>query len=191
MPDLAEYLKSLGIGLQDLATCSGVLNPALILKQRRTVEDIEALKLLHGQKSDVFKQMQNSNDPVELRRLAKEFDELEFTMQKAWGFPQDENHHEWYSGAGYPHRLRGREIPIGARIVSIADAYDTIRQAGGRYKETRDLQWAVGELINCSGTQFDPEVLAHFIQVLIEKGELQPNTYDQRKLEESLKSVMA
>ncbi len=101
------------------------------------------------------------------------------------------HHHEWYSGAGYPHRLRGREIPIGARIVSIADAYDTIRQAGGRYKETRDLQWAVGELINCSGTQFDPEVLAHFIQVLIEKGELQPNTYDQRKLEESLKSVMA
>ena len=99
------------------------------------------------------------------------------------------HHHEWYNGEGYPHRLKGREIPLGARIVSILDAYDTMRAAGGRYKRTTTCEEAVREVVEHAGTQFDPTAALHFVQVLIKRGDLDGRTFDQQKLKESLRSA--
>ena len=97
------------------------------------------------------------------------------------------HHHEWYNGQGYPHKLKGKEIPAGARVVSVLDAYDTMRVAASRYRRTLSCEEAVREIIECSGSQFDPEVVSHFIQVLLKNGDLKPDAYDRAKLEQSLK----
>lgn len=92
-------------------------------------------------------------------------------------------HHEWLNGEGYPHHLKGREIPISARIVSVIDAYDTMRIAGGRYKKLLTCEEAVRELMSCAGTQFDPEVVVHLVHALIKKGELNLNAPSHDQLE--------
>lgn len=95
------------------------------------------------------------------------------------------HHHEWFNGEGYPCRLSRHEIPLGARIISVVDAYDTMRVAGGRYKKTLSREEAVNELIACAGTQFDPEVVQAFIRVLVACKELAPDAYDKRRLQEA------
>ena len=97
------------------------------------------------------------------------------------------HHHEWFNGKGYPDGLKGGNIPLGARIVSAADSYDTMRLAGARYQRIMTSREAAGELIRCSGTQFDPEVVFHFVRCLVKKGDLDPSGYDQVKLNESMK----
>jgi response regulator RpfG family c-di-GMP phosphodiesterase/signal transduction histidine kinase len=73
-------------------------------------------------------------------------------------------HHERYDGTGYPDRLKGREIPIGARIMTIADTYDSITSERP-YRKAASHRYAVKEIIACSGTQFDPEVVQHFLEI--------------------------
>ena len=71
------------------------------------------------------------------------------------------HHHERWDGNGYPERKVGGEIPLGARILFVADAYDamtTDRVYRGRLSHDR----AIDELERCAGTQFDPEVVAAF-----------------------------
>ena len=97
------------------------------------------------------------------------------------------HHHEWFNGEGYPCRLKGAEIPLGARIISVTDTYDTIRSAGGRYKKTATVESTVNELVACTGTQFDPEVVKAFIEVLKRRGEL-PKEYVSERLEQVLAS---
>ena len=73
-------------------------------------------------------------------------------------------HHERYDGTGYPDRLKGREIPLGARIMAIADTYDSITSERP-YRKAASHRYAVKEIIGCSGTQFDPEVVEHFLEI--------------------------
>jgi response regulator RpfG family c-di-GMP phosphodiesterase/signal transduction histidine kinase len=73
-------------------------------------------------------------------------------------------HHERYDGTGYPDRLKGREIPVGARIMTIADTYDSITSERP-YRKAASHRYAVKEIIACSGTQFDPEVVQHFLEI--------------------------
>jgi diguanylate cyclase (GGDEF)-like protein len=71
------------------------------------------------------------------------------------------HHHERWDGDGYPERKAGAEIPLGARILFVADAYDamtTDRVYRGRLSHDR----AIAELERCAGTQFDPDVVAAF-----------------------------
>ena len=68
------------------------------------------------------------------------------------------HHHEWYDGTGYPDGLKGEEIPLHARIISVADAYDTMT-AQRSYHEGVSPQKALEELERCSGTQFDPQLI--------------------------------
>jgi diguanylate cyclase (GGDEF)-like protein len=75
------------------------------------------------------------------------------------------HHHEWYDGTGYPDGLRGEDIPLAARIISVADAYDTMTTARP-YREIVSHQEAVEELRRCSGTQFDPKLVEAFCRVM-------------------------
>jgi diguanylate cyclase (GGDEF)-like protein len=74
------------------------------------------------------------------------------------------HHHEHFNGSGYPHGLRGKEIPLGARIVAIADAYHAMVH-DRPYKTARDHQDALRELRVNAGTQFDPEIVNLFCQL--------------------------
>ena len=73
-------------------------------------------------------------------------------------------HQEHYDGSGYPNGLRGREIPIGARIFAIADALDAIT-SDRPYRQANDFDFAREEILRCSGTQFDPNVVEVFLKI--------------------------
>ena len=79
--------------------------------------------------------------------------------------PLIRHHHEWYDGKGYPDGIKGEEIPVGARIISIADAFDTMTTTRV-YREAIPHEYACEELKRCSGTQFDPALVDTFIQAL-------------------------
>jgi HD-GYP domain-containing protein (c-di-GMP phosphodiesterase class II) len=74
------------------------------------------------------------------------------------------HHHERFGGAGYPYGLSGHDIPLGARIVAIADAYDAMIQ-DRPYKRKISHEAAVEELRRHSGTQFDPELVEIFCDI--------------------------
>jgi diguanylate cyclase (GGDEF)-like protein len=74
------------------------------------------------------------------------------------------HHHERYNGGGYPHGLRGNEIPLGARIVAVADAYHAMVHERP-YKGALSHEEALAELRRHGGTQFDPEVVDVFCTI--------------------------
>jgi diguanylate cyclase (GGDEF)-like protein/putative nucleotidyltransferase with HDIG domain len=77
-------------------------------------------------------------------------------------------HHERIDGRGYPEGLTGDEIPIEARIVGVADAYDAMTSCRP-YRSERDDERAVQELVRCAGTQFDEQVVLAFVKVIEEE----------------------
>src|SRR6185312_2916846 len=72
------------------------------------------------------------------------------------------HHHERLDGAGYPDRLRGEEIPLGARIIAVADTFDAITSARP-YREAAPHQKAIDILRTEAGTQLDPEAVRSFL----------------------------
>jgi len=78
-------------------------------------------------------------------------------------------HHEWFGGGGYPFNLRGEQIHLGARIISVADALDTI--ASDRpYRRGRPVEVALSEIMRCSSMQFDPQVVDALEHLMRERG---------------------
>ena len=77
-------------------------------------------------------------------------------------------HHERYDGKGYVHGLKGEEIPLNARIIGIADAFDAMT-ANRVYRKKLDFEFVLGELKKGRGTQFDPK-LVDIMLALIEEG---------------------
>ncbi len=75
------------------------------------------------------------------------------------------HHHEYFDGSGYPEKLSGEEIPLGARIIAIADSYDTITSERV-YKKPRTPEAAIAELQRCAGMQFDPSIVSIFVEIL-------------------------
>jgi diguanylate cyclase (GGDEF)-like protein len=69
------------------------------------------------------------------------------------------HHHERWDGTGYPDGLAGTDIPLGARILFVADAFDAMT-SDGLYGKACSADDALSELVLCAGTQFDPEVVA-------------------------------
>jgi diguanylate cyclase (GGDEF)-like protein len=73
--------------------------------------------------------------------------------------------HERYDGRGYPDRLAGEEIPLGARIITVCDAFEAMI-ADRCYREPLEIPEALAELRRCAGTQFDPKVVEAFCEEL-------------------------
>jgi len=74
-------------------------------------------------------------------------------------------HHERYDGKGYPGRLKKAKIPLGARILSVTDAYESM-VSDRPYRRALSLNKAKEELLNNSGSQFDPKIVDVFVKIL-------------------------
>lgn len=77
------------------------------------------------------------------------------------------HHHEQIDGSGYPDGLKGDEIPLFARILCVADSFDSMT-SDRPYRPGRDKKYAISEMKICSGTQFDPAVVRAFLDIIDE-----------------------
>lgn len=134
------------------------------------LEDIEVAALLHdagkvGVPDSILKKA-GPLEPAEWRimKMHPEFSwavlRLVPGLERASLFAL--HHHEKYDGSGYPSGLRGREIPIGARIVSVIDAFDAM-VAERPYKHGLPTEEALRRLVKDSKTHFDPDVVDIFL----------------------------
>jgi HD-GYP domain-containing protein (c-di-GMP phosphodiesterase class II) len=107
-------------------------------------------------------------DPAELEEIRAH---PELGARMLWGIRSLRNaldcvlhHHERWDGDGYPHGLGGHEIPLEARILAIADAYDAMISRRP-YREPRTRAEALAEVERCAGTQFDPQIARAFLSL--------------------------
>jgi diguanylate cyclase (GGDEF)-like protein/putative nucleotidyltransferase with HDIG domain len=137
------------------------------------VEIIKYASLLHDiGKIAVPQEILTKTDPLtaEEYRILQKHPVVGVSIVKNIKFLEKEipiilHHHERYDGKGYPQGLMGREIPIGARIVAAADAFDAMTSGRG-YKEKLTFEAAFEEMKLGSGTQFAPEVVDAFIGIV-------------------------
>jgi len=138
------------------------------------IENIEVAAILHdigkiGISEDILNKPGKLND--------KEWDEVkkhpEFSLEIIDGihFPWDIKpiilaHHERYDGKGYPAGLEGEEIPLGARIIAVADTFEAMT-SDRSYRKGMNREGAIEELRRVAGTQLDPEIVKLFIEILM------------------------
>jgi putative nucleotidyltransferase with HDIG domain len=82
-------------------------------------------------------------------------------------------HHEWWDGTGYPIGLAGERIPLGARVVSVAAAFDAMTRRTP-HRDPRLPEEALAELEACAGTQFDPRIVRLFVAEYRQRGDQLP-----------------
>lgn len=146
------------------------------------MEEVERARdaaLLHDiGKIMIDKKILNKNGPLtdrEYQIIKKHVEESVRIIQSepllADIIPAVAGHHERYDGKGYPKKLKGKNIPIAARILCVADAFDamTSRRA---YKSAYSMEYAMKELTDQAGLQCDPHLSRLFIY-LIERGEVE------------------
>ena len=79
-------------------------------------------------------------------------------------------HHERWDGSGYPHGLKGSEIPLSARIMAVSDVYDALRTERP-YKAAYPHEKCINIIKEGSGTQFDPDIITSFLQIELQFNE--------------------
>jgi putative nucleotidyltransferase with HDIG domain len=94
------------------------------------------------------------------------------------------SHHERVDGKGYPHGLPGDEIPLGSRIISVADTYDVMTSRDS-YRRPVSSEAAIVELRRVAGSQLDPEVVERFIE-MVESGRVAFRHADEADFEREL-----
>ncbi len=137
------------------------------------LEDIEVASLFHDvgklKTPDALLLKDGPLDAIEHREVANHSEYGAAILSRASSLqkyiPAVRHHHEWYDGQGYPDKLRGEDIPLHAAIIAVADAFDAMTSVRP-YKEPRSAFAALEELDRCSGTQFNPQVVEVFHQVL-------------------------
>jgi HD-GYP domain-containing protein (c-di-GMP phosphodiesterase class II) len=95
--------------------------------------------------------------PVTGARLVESFDDFEAAL------PYVLHHHERWDGFGYPHGLSGDGIPLEARVLGVADAFDAMTSVRA-YRPALTIEQALVELERCAGSQFDPELARAFVE---------------------------
>ncbi len=107
----------------------------------------------------------SADEVTELRQHAQKAKKvIELLDWLAPALPYIVHHHEWWDGTGYPDGMRGEEIPLGARIIAVAEAFDAMI-AGVGWRESISETAALAELKRCAGSAFDPQVVDAFLQV--------------------------
>jgi len=120
----------------------GVPESILLKKSKLTDEEFSQIKIHPIKGESIIKQV------VELKNKA--------LIVRA--------HHERYDGRRYPDGLAKQNIPLGVRIMSVADSYDAMT-SNRPYRMSLSHNTAVKEIVKNSGTQFDPEVVEHFLKL--------------------------
>ena len=114
------------------------------------------------------------DDLREIRRHPRAGAELVLPIRSAHrALPYVLFHHERWDGGGYPMGMRGRSIPIEARLLAVADAFDAMTSARP-YRPALPHDHALIEIAACAGTQFDPTVAEAFLEVWTAKPERLP-----------------
>ena len=135
---------------------------ALLLREAAIVHDVGKVGIAD---SVIHKQTALDDDELELIKahsvLGATIVEEIFTFQQVLWV---RHHHERWDGCGYPHGLSGAAIPEGARILALADAWD-VMTADRPYRAGRDAADALEECVDCSGTQFAPDVVAALVEL--------------------------
>lgn len=99
-------------------------------------------------------------------RFGSELILREFGCEHSWEASIVKAHHERIDGHGYPSGLTDKDIPVEARIISVADAIDVMMH-GRRYQKPVSSQECKYEVLKCSGTQFDPEIANVFVHEIL------------------------
>ena len=143
------------------------------------LDQLYFLALLHdigkiGVREDVLNKRGRLTE--EERQAVNRHPELGATIVEKVGFLRKDagsvrHHHEHYSGVGYPDRLAGDNIPLGARIIAVADAFDAMTSLRV-YHPARSAVEALEELQKCSGVQFDPQVVEAFKTLMHERTDI-------------------
>jgi putative nucleotidyltransferase with HDIG domain len=118
------------------------------------------------------KETLNSTDWAVIRQHTQKSIELLAPLKLSSNIVSDiQYHHEHYDGTGYPEGLIGEHIPLGARIIALADSYDSMTSTRP-YRKPLSPGEARNELLKCSGKQFDPRLVSVFSDILKEMEEI-------------------
>lgn len=166
-------LKDLGTGLHSTRLAEwGVRLAGALGVDKETAQSVEIAALLHdigkvGIRDDILRNPGALSD--EDMALMRKHPEYGWYVLRV--FPELEqaalfilHHHERYDGTGYPAGLEAEEIPLGARIVAVIDAFDAMISTRP-YRKGLPFDEVVRRLTEGSGTQFDPVVLERFLQI--------------------------
>ncbi|BBI35757.1 HD-GYP domain-containing protein [Cohnella abietis] len=118
---------------------------------------LDSNKPLSAEEWDLIKQHPRFGADILLETLELEEEVIELVL----------HHHERWDGKGYPHGLKGEEIPLLARVCSVVDAFDSML-AERPYRRRKTVEEAMCELERNMGTQFDPLIVQRFIPLLNE-----------------------
>lgn len=154
---VADLSVATGEGLMSLTSCY-ILENAALLHDIGKIGVPDSILLKPGPLTDDEWQVMRRQERIGSEIIRASFHSRELVAIVA-------NHKAWYSGTPHdPHLPKGEDIPIGARILNIVNAYDamTSRQV---YREPRSQEDAFAELRRCAGTQFDPVLVERFIGI--------------------------
>src|SRR6202789_2771998 len=164
-------LKDLNTGVHSTRLAEWALHVAGELGlERESLADMEVAELLH----DIGKiGIEDAILNKRARLTAEEYEVMKKHPEFGWAVlrqvPGMEraslmilHHHENFDGTGYPGGLKGEEIPMGSRIVSVIDAFDAMVSTRP-YRQGMPIEEAVRRLVAASGTQFDPRVVNRFL----------------------------
>jgi HD-GYP domain-containing protein (c-di-GMP phosphodiesterase class II) len=98
-------------------------------------------------------------------------------------------HHERYDGKGYPRGLKGDAIPLHARIITLADAFDAMISVRP-YRDALSREEAIEEVKRNTGTQFDPLVAKAFLSLMEDPAYQIPNIADYQEMNDALEDVL-
>lgn len=155
-----------------VSTYAGIIAQAAGLKPIE-VEEVKLGALLHDVgKVGIPEDILNKAGPLD----AEEWDTMKSHTVLGWQLLEPlstlrnvremiKHHHEFFDGSGYPDQVERERIPLGARIIAVADAYDTITSPRV-YKKARGAEAALAEIERCAGAQFDPELVRLFLEAI-------------------------